>query len=289
MLIHNVSLSSILKVFQAARTAFAQDIGSGLAKAGSAPVASSSTSAASRKPPPKPSNPYANYSTAASLGYHDPDAERLKAETELRRMQGVAGDWEVISPPQATPPQPEAENAVDGEVNRKREADAPPPAEDERSWKLRKKTVGPGLGDIYDPGIIPIKLKVKKEELAEVDAAVPVTVSTSSSNLKATTAPTWTKTHWKRAGEPVDEVEARPAGEGEIAEKNVTVGREDTTEHRPKVEYGDPGGMAEPLKKEEDRPFSLDETPIVPPAAGGSGSLFRKRKAPGGLGTRGKR
>ncbi|KAG2048601.1 hypothetical protein BDR06DRAFT_962466 [Suillus hirtellus] len=35
-----------------------------------------------KKPPTKPSDPYANYSTAASLGYADPNAERAWAEAQ---------------------------------------------------------------------------------------------------------------------------------------------------------------------------------------------------------------
>jgi WW domain-binding protein 4 len=258
-----------------------------LVKPGSAPVASSSTSAASR-PPPKPSNPYANYSTAASLGYKDPDAERLKAESERRRLQGIAGEWEVISPPQGSPSQPEAStsSSVDGEVTLKREAEAPPP-EDERSWKLRKKTVGPGLGDIYDPGVIPIKLKVKKEESVEVDTSATGVITAPSGDSKAT-VPKWTKTQWKRAGEPIDEVKEKPVGKGEKAEESGNLGQEDTSECGPKVEDGDSTGMAEPLEK-EDTPVKLEENTSISPAAGGSGSMFRKRKAPGGIGNRGKR
>lgn len=43
----------------------------------------------------------------------------------------------------------------------KREAEAPP-EEDSRSFKLRKKSLNPGLGEIYDPGLIPIKVKKKE-------------------------------------------------------------------------------------------------------------------------------
>lgn len=54
---------------------------------------------------------------------------------------------------------------TDGEGSRKRPAEAPlEDEEDGRGWKLRKKAVALGLGEIYDPGVIPIKLKPKKEE-----------------------------------------------------------------------------------------------------------------------------
>ena len=137
----------------------------------SAPVASSSSS--SKKPIAKPSNPFANYSTAQSLGYADPDAERIAAQLELRQSQGVAGEWQIITPPQAPvtsyPLDPTPPTAADGDRGLKREAEAPP-EEDIPSFKLRKKSLNPGLGEIYDPGLIPIKVKttpfpdVKPEE-----------------------------------------------------------------------------------------------------------------------------
>jgi WW domain-binding protein 4 len=259
-----------------------------LAEAG-APVASSSTSTA-RKPPPKPSNPYANYSTAASLGYKDPDTERLKAETERRLMQGVAGDWEVVSPLQEVPSQPEAStlSSADDEANLKREAEVQRAAEDERSWKLRKKTVGPGLGEIYDPGIIPIKLKTKVEEHAETGTVITAPI-TSSDYSKATAAPKWTKTQWKRAGEAVEEIKEESMGEGVAVEMNGIPGPQEPPEPGPKVEKNEnQSGISEP-SKEQSTLLKLEETPTIAPAAGASGSMFRKRKAPGSIGDRGKR
>jgi WW domain-binding protein 4 len=110
-----------------------------------------------RKPPPKPSDPYANYSTAASLGYTDPDAERFTAETERRRTQGVAGDWEVITSSSTT-----SAEASESTVTLKRDAEIAIDEEDGRQFKLRKKTLNVGLDEIYDPGIIPVKLKKKE-------------------------------------------------------------------------------------------------------------------------------
>ena len=53
-----------------------------------------------------------------------------------------------------------------------------PEEEDTRRFKLRKKTVGVGLGEIYDPGIIPIKVK-KKEESSETSLS-PAPASSQS-------------------------------------------------------------------------------------------------------------
>ncbi|KAF8813929.1 hypothetical protein BYT27DRAFT_6363581 [Phlegmacium glaucopus] len=177
------------RVEQAANAAFAQDVGAGLAKATSATIAS--TSNASKKPVAKPSNPFANYSTAQSLGYEDPDAERIAAQLEIRRSQGVAGEWQIITPPQApvassssisTPPT--AATEADGDNGLKREAEAPP-EEDSRSFKLVKKTLNPGLGEIYDPGVIPIKVK-KKEAQEEIKPTFE----------DQPTRPKWTALQW---------------------------------------------------------------------------------------------
>lgn len=82
--------------------------------------------------------------------------------------------------------------------NRKREAPVDD-IEDERVFKLRRKTVGIGLGDLYDPGIIPIKLKVKKEESTELQ---PASSKTTVENIKVDNMlPTDSKVKigWKRA------------------------------------------------------------------------------------------
>ncbi|KAF8160670.1 hypothetical protein B0H34DRAFT_653545 [Crassisporium funariophilum] len=194
------------RVEQAANAAFAQDVGAGIAKASAAPVASTSTAA--KKPVTKPSNPFANYSTAQSLGYEDPDAERIATELELRRSQGVAGEWQIITAPQPpvgsslassiTANPSTSHDITTGEGGVKREAEAPPDDDDTRSFKLRKKTVTAGLGEIYDPGLIPIKLK-KKEVLEETKPIItPAGASSSAGNLLL---PKWTSVQWKRPGE----------------------------------------------------------------------------------------
>ncbi|TRM69542.1 hypothetical protein BD626DRAFT_374666, partial [Schizophyllum amplum] len=144
------------RIEAAAQAAFHNDVGAGRAKMSDSGAASSSSAAAAKKPAPKPSNPYANYSTAQSLGYADPDEERAKAEAERRRTQGVVGDWQYVAPALGAP----AEETPANEL--KRPAETPTDEYDERTFKLRKKTVN--LGDVYDPGVITIKPKIKKEE-----------------------------------------------------------------------------------------------------------------------------
>ncbi|KZT66389.1 hypothetical protein DAEQUDRAFT_652399, partial [Daedalea quercina L-15889] len=155
------------RVEQATQAAYAQDVGAGLVKPGgsSASVATRPAPEA-KKPVRKPANPYADYTTAESLGITDPDEERRNAEAERRRTQGVAGDWEVVTVGEpSTPADQEADAAVPQpgpSVGVKREAEAIPESEDTRKFRLRRRTVGVGLGEIYDPGLIPVK--VKKEE-----------------------------------------------------------------------------------------------------------------------------
>ncbi|KAI0779355.1 hypothetical protein C8Q74DRAFT_1157605, partial [Fomes fomentarius] len=165
------------RIEKAASAAFAQDVSTGLAKAGSSgsPIASSSTATAAPKTAaPKPSNPFANYSTAESLGFTDPDAERAKAEAERRQTQGVAGEWQVVEIVQPKEPEDEdggehgegekpGESSTESQTGQKRPADAPADDEDTRGWKLRRKTASVGLGELYDPLAVPIKLKPKKE------------------------------------------------------------------------------------------------------------------------------
>ena len=88
----------------------------------------------------KPSDPYANYSTAASLGYKDPDSE----EAQQRLHAGTPGVWTVVT-------EEKKEEKQEEKRGEKREA-AEGDEEDVRAFKLRRKTASVGLGEIYDPG-----------------------------------------------------------------------------------------------------------------------------------------
>lgn len=139
---------------QAAEAAYALDVASGRAGAGSS-SGQGRESAAAPKPKPKlkpgkPSDPYANYSTPASLGYIDPDAE-----TAQQRMEaGTPGAWTVVA-------------EVGAGVGEKRgAAEAEVGEDDGRACKLQRKTVGVGLGEIYDPAKIepsePVQFRKRK-------------------------------------------------------------------------------------------------------------------------------
>ncbi|KAK0195337.1 hypothetical protein F5146DRAFT_281650 [Armillaria mellea] len=245
------SLFCLLTLYQAAQAAFAVDVGAGFARPS---TAQPSTSAAPPKPKPKPSSVFADYSTAASLGYTDPDAERIALEAQRRRSEGVAGNWEVVEP---TPTQ-DTESSSAEVAGVKRPADDLP-SEDSRHFQLRKRTLDAGLGRIYDPGAIPIKRK--KIEESEADTPGKADSPSGKELLGPSDIPT---SKWKRAGEM------------NVASKDA--------ETPPDV----------PIKDEEDVKVEECVPDIKPDINGGGsapekgGSLFRKRKSVVG-GTRGKR
>ncbi|KAK7692455.1 hypothetical protein QCA50_004080 [Cerrena zonata] len=278
------------RVERAAQAAYAQDVSSGLAKPGSSSTQAAPKPTAPSKPAPKSTDPYANYSTAESLGIEDPDAERAQAEAERRQKEGVAGEWEFV-PVETTPPAEETEHATPAfavpEAGQKRRA--PPPADegDVRHFRLKKKKLDVGLGELYDPGIIPIKLKTKKEEPKDEDS--PLTTPSvkvdgaSSSTSSATPLPKWSARGWKKPGEVDDAKHDTPTETKDLVKADVS---------EPVSEVQDEGlDSTEPHVPSEDVKPSVKveepETSTPPPSSGG---LFRKRKLPaGGSGSRGRR
>ncbi|KAI0320778.1 hypothetical protein OF83DRAFT_1052474 [Amylostereum chailletii] len=266
------------RIDQAAQAAFAQDVGAGHAK-----VSSASSSrippppvAASSKKPPKPAGAFSNYSTAESLGYTDPDIEHARVEAERRQTQGYVGEWQFIDstpshsptatsqvPPADVDTQPEHD---DGDVKAGTKRTLEEDDEGGRGWKLRKKTASVGLGELYDPGIIPVKPRLKKEEITE-ETADPLTANSSTSHVsQATTVPKWTATKWRKAGES-----SLPSVNHEDADTTSTT---------------DPVPVKEEPAKEEEI-----GTLTIPAEAPSGGSMFRKRRVPagGGAGARGRR
>ncbi|KAG5350594.1 WW domain-binding protein 4 [Termitomyces sp. T112] len=288
----NEEKRELARLEQAAQVAYAQDVAAGRARPATGPVAS--TSAASKKPVPKPSNPYTNYSTAASLGYTDPDVQRMAGEAERRRTQGIVGEWEVVDTITPTleafsnnDEKPDAVEDVTA-AGVKREAEAPAD-EDAPSFKLRKKGWLSGLSGGYDPDSIPIKLK-KKEEAHEVSVPtfalieVTSTAVTPETTTTSTGAPRWAKVQWK-ASEAATEVEtstARLGSEAVIIKSDIPVSTSALMEdevNSPAVPLP-PTEEAKALPRKSEVPFSAPE-----PSAFG---MFRKRKIPTG-GNRGRR
>ncbi|KZO95508.1 hypothetical protein CALVIDRAFT_463888, partial [Calocera viscosa TUFC12733] len=152
---------------KAANAAYATDVGAGRGSqsALAAPVASSSKPKAATAP--ASTNKWANYSTAASLGYTDPDVERALQEAQLRQNEGVAGAWQVVTPDlatlaaQATAAAHVAPSETEAASTEKR-ARSQEDDEGGRAYKVRKKTAAVGLGELWEPGVIKVKVKVKE-------------------------------------------------------------------------------------------------------------------------------
>ncbi|KAF8844367.1 hypothetical protein BDN67DRAFT_963118 [Paxillus ammoniavirescens] len=309
-------------VGKAADAAYALDLASGHAAASSSYPTTSSARAPAPPPakpkPVKPSDPYANYTTAASLGYADTDAE----EAQRRRTMGIPGEWTVVMPVSPSPSveistqwagrtdvkvEDEVkveEGQVDGESKKRPGPTAEIDEEDARTFKLRKKTVGVGLGEIYDPDIIPIKLKTKKEgrkkEEREQDGAGSTammhgTVDGTSDGGESQSKPPalkWTKVEWKKASddtppptsvvETAREVKREPYAATEIPFATMTtessrlptsVNDEPRQDVKSEPDVAFVATVPEGVKKEEER-CTLPRTEPTP--------LFRKRKLPAG-------
>ncbi|KIP11592.1 hypothetical protein PHLGIDRAFT_124735 [Phlebiopsis gigantea 11061_1 CR5-6] len=297
-------------VERAAAAAYAQDVSAGLVKPGSSSTAGpSSKPAGSSKPTTKASDPYTNYSTAQSLGFIDPDEERRKMEAERRRNEGVVGMWEVVDvqEPLSTgddgaqaiaEPAPELKADADVAQNqqpRKREAEAPLDDEDIRQFKLRRKKVDVGLGELYDPGVIPIKLKAKKEEPTEASLKaeeIPTTISLASTSppSKATSVPKWSSRGWSKPGE-AKRLEAEPAADP-LSTKDATTALHSIGETEG-LGTEENVGVPDTQISQEVQSIATQEaevkTEIAASAVNTSGSLFRKRKLPAGGSGRGRR
>ena len=116
-----------LDIPQAAETAYALDVASGRAIASSSSLASSSRTV----PPPAVQKPKLAKPTNPVYTNHTTTAQSTDSVQDKKRA------------------------AVEVEVD----------DDNMRTFKLRRKIVGPGLGDIFDPELIPIKLKAKKEQV----------------------------------------------------------------------------------------------------------------------------
>lgn len=220
----------------------------------------------------------------------------------MRRQQGIVGAWEVVAVEEPTPTAEEdggpdaassahvpvaEEPSVPDPQSRKREAETLLDEEDTRLFKFRRKKINVGLGEIYDPGVIPIKLKTK-EESAEVslkkeDGTSSVVSSIiSTSTTQATTVPKWSSRGWNKPGEtrqldsqPITDIDSTTA-EAQEPQPVEAVGPETHQPADVKAEVQDVKRDTE-VKQEESEP-----------AAPASGGLFRKRKVPVG-GGRGRR
>ncbi|KAL5528159.1 hypothetical protein ACEPAF_7295 [Sanghuangporus sanghuang] len=315
------------RVEAAANAAFAQDVSAGhaLFASSSSQKSDASSSTAASKKPERPASVWSNYTTAQSLGIIDPDEERLKAEMERRRTQGLVGEWEVVAPP--PPPLPDDSQIPNEEESKhevladslpqKREVEASP--EDGRHFKLRKRTIGAGLGEIWDPGSVPIKLKSKtKEESAESSApdhrdAENGNDTTPAGDFEPRQAlqfekqtqmmprqnsivewPKWQPMRWKRAIEPADGKQMNTneeTGEQNIAnyadpsikkeDERIEFHQDSTSPRRLESDVG-PKVEASDNEVSSAKPSIKVEETTTLATSDSTGGLFRKRKVPSG-------
>ncbi|KIY74286.1 hypothetical protein CYLTODRAFT_439216 [Cylindrobasidium torrendii FP15055 ss-10] len=205
--------AEMARIDKAAAAAYALDVGSGVAKASSSSAPAKASSSASTSKREKPSNPWANYSTAASLGYTDPDAEKAKVLAMQRQSEGVAGQWQVVETI-TPPPPPIPQDSANDEVKLETDPDADSalgkrPSEEEenpRHFKLRKRNLDVGLGKIYDPGAITITLK-KKDRPPEPEATVKKEEDIADGT---STGVKWTAAKWKTEDDEEEEEEEMP-------------------------------------------------------------------------------
>jgi len=200
---------------------------------------------------------------------------------------------------------PENENVPEGGCSLKREAQTQNDDEDGRLFKLRKKTLAGGLGDIYDPGAIPIKLKEKPEPVIE---PAPAPVEPPAVATTSTSVPKWTKLQWKHTGE--NDVPGEGSENGTSVEMEQPIDAASAALKWSKIQWQTPmdakpdisasSSNLHPATKTEELPTPLaieevkadmikSEGVASPPTITEStGGLFRKRKLPVG-GSRGKR
>ncbi|KAJ3844145.1 hypothetical protein F5878DRAFT_526350 [Lentinula raphanica] len=279
----------------AAQAAYSQDIGAGRAKASSSSVSATTSKKSTLKAPSKPSNPFTNYSTAASLGFTDPDVERAAAEAALRQNQGVVGEWQVVETPTVSTPTPDEGDTSDQSLKRPADQEI----DDVRNFKLQRKTVGVGLGEIYDPGEIKFDLKKKKRKATVKVEDEAVKVKTEAATVDVPEQkPKWSAVKWKRATSDAPPVPDDQGLSHDIAneagafvdqsESVVAVKVEDegaTSPNDPSIAKIEPAPPEEVVHKAEPEQTKSSTSPTATPAP----SLFRKRKVAAGSGSRVKR
>ncbi|KAJ3931270.1 MAG: hypothetical protein NXY57DRAFT_235975 [Lentinula lateritia] len=238
------------RVELAAQAAYSQDISAGLAKASGSTLAQKPAPQTAKRKNSKPSNPFTNYSSPASLGYVDPDAESAAAEAALRQSQGIAGEWQVVVESKTTP--------------LKRTADDQQPLDyddDARSFKLRKKTLRSGLGEVYDPGVISLKPKPKPQQNVE---------EVVKKEEEEEDKPRWSTVKWKRATEAASSL-AEPANNDNDPTQKTEI----------KSELSESSTITETEEKGKDEVIKPPPSTSAP-----TPSMFRKRKVTSGSGSR---
>ena len=156
---------------QAAARAYALDLASGSGSPSSAPPPPKAVE------PPKPKDKFAGYTTAADLGFIDPDvpepvdtaAEEAAAQAKL---EGRVGEWSFVAAPSPPPPEPETAEVKRHALGAFAGLSAVPKGEhdddakEHREFKFVRKEKRPlNWGADDDEGEIKVKVKEKEEGL----------------------------------------------------------------------------------------------------------------------------
>lgn len=299
---------------QAAKLSYAKDLaaasssttaepsGPGEGTSASRQPEASTSKEAGAKPEWKPKDPYAAYTSAASLGIEqDPEALRREEDLERRKNEGFAGEWQAVS---AVPLSTAGSPPLDGNAGSSSVGQTAYPHSDgdeSRNFVLTERVASLDPED-DDGGLAEIRVKkrIRVETRAEMEARAEA--------LRARELPVWTPMRFERGGisNGAKKEESPSAGVGsvksEVKEENAGVG----IKAEIKDQATDPSSLAGEVQTGALKPESpastapstaharalADSARSSPAAAsiesngGGGGGLFRKRKAGAGAGAK---
>lgn len=264
----------MLANLQAAKTSHASKDGGEYAgrPVASRPAASGSSS---RPPRPKPAgDKWANYSSAASLGFDDEETKLSSFEIEqMVRGRGTnVGEWEEVK--EAAPAMTYTEDGVPAlDLKRKAEEE-----EDHNNFKFQHRDKRPAH-DVYDDddwdpkaALGSIKLKTKEKKLGEAAPESKPAVKKEEATDKAG----FSKVGWSgklnmTEGDPVKE-EPKDEGKDEGDSKPAL---DDVAEPTAESKVVEP---ATEIKTEAAAPETVAAAPEPAPSSGAS--MFKKRRPP---------
>jgi WW domain-binding protein 4 len=191
----------------------------------------------------------ADYTTAKDLGIAQ-EEEKLAVEALARQQsQGVVGQWELVEA--STPAAPST-----SALPQKR----PHQEEDEEGadYRVRRRKLAEGLGEIYDPGKITLVPK-RNEKWVDITTEIVETTQTQPSPI------TWSKKRWRMAG-------TEDTGGSDEEKQPATVPEEEV-----KVDEPAPPSMTDEQSNEAPPPPEPTDVVVEPAPVKG---MFKKRKAP---------
>lgn len=175
------------------------------------------------------------------------------AALQLQQSQGVVGQWEVIESTQSTaslPPVLPQKRPFEGDDD-----------EEGEGFRVRRRKLAEGLGEVYDPGKIIIAPKRTPSEAMKVDEKTDEVLDREKPKTL-----TWSTKRWKAAGTGEDEGDAAKVTDLIIAPAEPV--KEDAAPEEPT--------KSPPIEAAAEQPVTQAEPAETVPAK----SMFKKRKAP---------